>query len=149
MGCVMPLRYHVHSLGLCVPPALPPVLFLKDHKNHVLMNWLKVVRGNIAGPTLFGDRQQWSRLFTALYDALLATISSKASPPNDADLVSFGSLLVAQYSGSFTDDILKNTHDVLWLFEDVALHPLQKHSSAAKDSTDAVKKVINRVCHGS
>ena len=112
---------------------------LRDNKNMVLIHWIKVVRGTVSGPTLFGDRQQWSRLFSELYEALMDTISSKANPPNDAGLVSFCTRLVAQNAGACTDDVMQNTRDVLWLFEDVAplaLNPLQSHASGPVVSTE-------------
>ena len=117
---------------------------LRDHKNDVLVKWLKVVEGNIPGPTLFGTRQEWTRPFSDLYDALVTTISSKANPPNDAALVSFCIGLVARNASNCFENVISNTEAAFWHFEDVVLAPLQKHGSGSRIAIETVKKAVSR-----
>ena len=98
---------------------------MKTRKSEVLTKWLKAVHGNIHGPTLFGSGAECNRVVSEMYDALVETIASRATPPNDAELVSVCSWLVAhQTPESCTDDVVQNTEAALWLFEDAALHVL-------------------------
>jgi len=110
---------------------------LKLRKNDVLEKWIKAVKGTVHRPTLFGsDAIQQSNL-SDLFDALVATLTSKADPPNDAELVSFCEQIMPVTP--ITPQQLQDTIQVMLLFEEAALNVLTEGTAEVDPESNDVR----------
>eukprot|EP00667_Euglena_gracilis_P001455 EG_transcript_1456 len=90
---------------------------LKLAKENVIDKWMKAVKGTVQRHTIFGTDLKSRTLYAELFDALTATLKSRANPPNDAQLVSFFGSHVRE---TLADQCRSDTLAAILLFEEAA-----------------------------
>lgn len=81
-------------------------------------------QGTVQRQTLFGSEAAARANYSDLFDALVATLESRADPPNDAELISFCSRLMPHIP--LTHKQIQDTVQAMLLFEEAAGNVLKE-----------------------
>eukprot|EP00668_Euglena_longa_P003646 GGOE01004268.1.p1 GENE.GGOE01004268.1~~GGOE01004268.1.p1 ORF type:complete len:942 (-),score=244.12 GGOE01004268.1:494-3268(-) len=114
---------------------------LKVCKDNVLDKWMRSVKGTVQRPTLLGTDAIAKANYSDLFDALVATLESRADPPNDAELISFCARLMPHTP--VTHKQIQDTVQAMLLFEEAAGNVLKDcFSEPGKGDDDQVEMDI-------